>query len=256
MQFLKLSHELITDTNITSNEFRIYTYLLSLYNENKKCAYPSMETISSKLNISIATVKRSIKKLVELGYMTIEKKKCIAGNYNTYKNFKYLINGIVKATKKVVKKAINKVAEPKQEQSVIDRILNNKVEVVNEQAEELCEYSQEHQAKISLVLKNVKSLTEKQMFLIGDMDLETLRKAIFRFKKATKTHSFAFLVECYYTECGINGLEPSIDLQRYTGNKFIAVSKEVKEREEVKQAMIEAGIFDEELWNEQIALGL
>lgn len=252
MQFLKLSHELITDTNITSNEFRIYIYLLSLYNENKKCAYPSMETISNKLNISIATVKRSIKRLVELGYMVIEKRKSMAGNYNTYKNFKYLINGIVKATKK----AINKVVEPKQEQSVIDRILNNKVEVVNEQVEELCEYSQEHQSKISLVLNNVKKLTEKQMFLIGDMDLETLRKAIFRFKKATKTHSFAFLVECYYTECGINGLEPSVDLQRYTGNKFIAVSKEMREREEVKQAMIEAGIFDEELWNEQIALGL
>ena len=121
----------------------------------------------------------------------IEKRKTIAGNYNTYKEFKYLINGIVKATKKVVKKVVNKV---------IDRILNNKVEVVNEQVEELCEYSQEHQSKISLVLKNVKSLTEKQMFLIGDMDVETLRKAIFRFKKSTKTHSFAFLVECYYTE--------------------------------------------------------
>ena len=39
MQFLKLSHELITDKNITSNEFRIYTYLLSLYNEDKQCSY-------------------------------------------------------------------------------------------------------------------------------------------------------------------------------------------------------------------------
>lgn len=31
MQFLKLSYELIT-----ANEFRIYTYLLSLYNTEKK----------------------------------------------------------------------------------------------------------------------------------------------------------------------------------------------------------------------------
>lgn len=42
MQFLKLAHELITDKNITSNEFRIYTYLMSLYNKEKKCAYPSI----------------------------------------------------------------------------------------------------------------------------------------------------------------------------------------------------------------------
>lgn len=256
MQFLKLAHELITDKNITSHEFRIYTYLLSLYNENKKCAYPSMNTISEELNISIATVRRSIKKLVELGYMTIEKKKCIAGNYNTYRNFKFLINGIVEATKKVVNKVINKVVEPKQEKSIIDEILNNKVEVVNEPVEEISEYSLEHQEKISLVMKNVKKLTEKQMFLIGDMDLETLRKAIFRFKKSTKTNTFAFLVQCYYTECGLNDIVPSLDLQRYCGNKFIPVSKEIKEREEIKQAMIEAGIFDEELWNENIALGL
>lgn len=47
-----------------------------------------------------------------------------------------------------------------------------------------------------------------------------------------------------------------MDLQRYTGNKFIAISNEIKEREEVKQAMIQDGIFDEELWNENIALGL
>ena len=255
MQFLKLPYELITDTNITSNEFRIYTYLLSLYNEDRGCAYPSIETISKKVNISIATVKRSIKRLVELGYMVIEKKKSVAGNYNTYKEFKYLIKNIADTTKKVVKSVVKKVVN-EIKPVIVSECKVDVVETKNNEVEELCEYSQEHQAKISLVSKNVKSLTEKQMFLIGDMDLETLRKSIFRFKKSTKTHSFAFLVECYYTECGINGIEPSIDLKRYTGNKFIAVPKEIREREEVKQAMIEAGIFDEELWNENIELGL
>ena len=66
MKFLKLSHDLITDTNITSNEFRIYTYLLSLYNENKKYAYPSIETISNRLNISVATVAFVNKKVYHL----------------------------------------------------------------------------------------------------------------------------------------------------------------------------------------------
>lgn len=252
MKFLKLSHDLIIDTNITSNEFRIYTYLLSLYNESKKCAYPSIETISNKLNISVATVKRSIKKLVELGYMIIEKKKGVAGNYNTYKELKHLIKNVANTTKRVVKNVVNKVVNERNLVIVSDC----KESGVQLEIEELNPYSKEHQAKISLVLKNVKNLTEKQIFLIGDMDLETLRKAIFRFKKSTKTHTFAFLVECYYTECGINGLEPSMDLQRYTGNKFIAVSNEMREREEVKRAMIQDGIFDEKLWNENIALGL
>lgn len=47
-----------------------------------------------------------------------------------------------------------------------------------------------------------------------------------------------------------------MDLQRYTGNKFIEISQEIKEREEVKQTMIEDGIFNEKLWNKNIALGL
>lgn len=91
MQFLKLPHNLITDKSITSNEFRIYAYLMSLYNKEKKCAYPSIEVISERVSISVRTVKSAIKKLVELGYMIIEKKKGVNGNYNEYKKFKYLI---------------------------------------------------------------------------------------------------------------------------------------------------------------------
>lgn len=248
MKFLKLSHDLIIDTNITSNEFRIYTYLLSLYNENKKCSYPSIETISNRLNISVATVKRSIKKLVQLGYMIIEKKKSVAGNYNTYKELKHLIKNATNTAKKAFKNIVN-------ERNLV-KVSDYKESNVQLEIEELNSYSKEHKGKISLVLKNVKNLNKKQMFLIGDMDLETLKKAIFRFKKSTKTYTFAFLVECYYTECSINGLEPSMDLQRYTGNKFIEISNEIKEREEVKQAMIEDGIFNEKLWNKNIALGL
>ena len=30
----------MADKNITANEFRIYTYLLSLYNVEKQCSYP------------------------------------------------------------------------------------------------------------------------------------------------------------------------------------------------------------------------
>lgn len=91
ISFLKLDTNLITDTSINSNEFRIYTYLLSLYNQEKNCAYPSLETISEKLNISLSTVKRAIKHLAELGYISIEKKKAQIGNHNIYTKLKHLI---------------------------------------------------------------------------------------------------------------------------------------------------------------------
>lgn len=237
MQFLKLPYELITDNNITSNEFRIYTYLLSRYNENKQCAYPSMEVISEKINISLRTVKTCIKNLVKLGYMTIEKKKGINGNYNEYKNLKHIVKGKVKEE---VKPEVKK--ETKKPLIVSDYKESGEIEELNP-------YTTEHQQKISLVLKQNVKLTKKQQWLIGDMDLEMLRKAIFRFRKSTKTNTFAFLVECYYTECSLNGVEVSKDLQRYTGNTIVPVSSEYIENERVKELLIEDGIFDQDLWN-------
>ena len=104
MQFLKLSHELITDKNITSNEFRVYTYLLSLYNEEKDCSYPSIDVISERLNISISTVKRSIKRLEDLKYISIEKRKGLAGNFNIYK-----LKKLYKILKKSQEFKVNKI---------------------------------------------------------------------------------------------------------------------------------------------------
>ena len=111
MQFLKLSYELITDKNITANEFRIYTYLLSLYNTEKNCSYPSLEAISKNLGICLSTVKKSIKRLEELGYIKIQKRKGLAGNFNIYKNLKHIVNINKKAikTKEIVKKLNDKV---------------------------------------------------------------------------------------------------------------------------------------------------
>lgn len=110
IQFLQIDFNLITDTKITSNEFRIYAYLLSLYNDNKKCSYPSLETIANKLNISLTTVKKSIKRLAELGYMKIEKKKADRGFFNTYTSFKNMIKN--KINKKSSKKAKDNKTKP------------------------------------------------------------------------------------------------------------------------------------------------
>lgn len=270
MQFFKLSYELINDTNITLSEYRIYTYLMSRYNAEKKCAYPSIEVISENTGVSIATIKRTIKSLSDKGYMIIEKKKGINGNYNTYKDFKHIIitgetkkstsKAEVKPVKSETKSTPKVVAPAKEEVKKEIRkpliVSDCKESGVQMEIEEISPYSTEHQQKISLVLKQNVKLTEKQQWLIGDMDLEMLRKAIFRFRKSTKTNTFAFLLECYFTECSLNGVEVSKDLQRYTGNVIVPVSNEYLENQRVKELMIEQGIFDEEAWNEYAALGI
>ena len=92
MQFFMLAQDLITDKNISANEFRIYTYLMSIYNEKQGCSFPSMDKIVEKLGMTKPTVNKSIKKLVELGYMIVEKQKAKIGNFNKYTNFKHLVS--------------------------------------------------------------------------------------------------------------------------------------------------------------------
>lgn len=254
MQFFKLSYELINDTNITPSEYRIYTYLMSRYNAEKNCAYPSIEVIAENTNISTRTVKTCIKSLAEKNYMTVEKKKGINGNYNIYTNFKHILN--TEETEENTPKEVEPVKEAKKEAKKPLIVSDCKESGVQMEIEEISPYTTGHQQKISLVLKQNVKLTEKQMWLIGDMDLETLRKAIFRFRKSTKTNTFAFLLECYFTECSINNVNVSMDIQRYCGNTVIPVSEEYLENQRVKDLMIEDGIFNEDLWNEYIALGL
>ena len=133
IQFLQLDFNLITDTRITSNEFRIYAYLLSLYNDNKKCSYPSLETIANKLNISLTTVKKSIKRLAELGYMKIEKKKADRGFFNTYTSFKNMIKK--KINKKSSKKAKANKVTPVDLKEI--EVISNETGLEKEKAEQL-----------------------------------------------------------------------------------------------------------------------
>lgn len=86
----KINHELIIDKQITSNEKILYIYLLSVYNKHKKCSSVSLETIANNVNISLTTVKQSIKNLTRHGYMTVEKEMSNRGYINVYKNFKHL----------------------------------------------------------------------------------------------------------------------------------------------------------------------
>ena len=197
MQFTKVAQELITDTNITSNEFRVYTYLLSLYNVEKECSFPSIETISEKLNISISTVKRSIKRLTDLSYIKVSKRKGLAGNYNIYQKLKHFIKN---KTEKV-----ENAAEVEEDQFDIPGI---GAALENDNQPKKCSKKEEKQSKIDnhANVRLARSVTDvdKSNFakiILTMADERLLREAIRNFKnKNGKNATFLIqlLVDEYY----------------------------------------------------------
>lgn len=205
MQFLKLSHELITDKNITSNEFRIYTYLLSLYNADKQCSYPSIEVISERLNISISTVKRSIKRLEELEYISIEKRKGLAGNFNIYKKLKHLITTTV--VKKVSKVGVDSNGEkPLNGQISVEEALENVEEEPKVQSKQ-DSIDNHNNVRMARAVTNIdnSNFAKKILTLV---DEELLREAIRNFKKKRGKNA-TFLIQLVIDEYFKNGIELS-----------------------------------------------
>lgn len=218
MQFTKVANELITDKNISASEFRIYVYLLSLYNEEKKMSFPSYETISKRLNISISTIRRGIKNLVSLGYMVIEKAKGVSGNHNTYKKFKYLVEKAIKEVKTNYKSLFNKITSK-------NKSVGNSSDLNNYHDEDIetKPYKKDHENKISICLKYGIKLTYKQEKLLGCFNLDLLKEALKVFKKK-QGKNFSFLINLYYDVCARYGVVPNESIQRYCGNRYIKSS--------------------------------
>lgn len=218
MQFLKLSTDLITDKNITSNEFRIYTYLLSLYNIEKQCSYPSIDVISERLNISISTVKRSIKKLSELGYIAIEKRKGLAGNFNIYKKLKHLIEAKVTNKKdKALKVGVDSNGEkPLDGQVHIEEVLEG------EQAPEVTKQDiidNHNNVRMARAATNIdKSKFAKRILSLADEEL--VREAIRNFKKK-KGKSATFLIKLLVDEYYKQGISLSSQLMNLLKRDYL-----------------------------------
>lgn len=208
MQFLKLSTDLITDTNITSNEFRIYIYLLSLYNIEKQCSYPSIDIISERLNISISTVKRSIKKLSELGYISIEKRKGLAGNFNIYKKLKHIITAKVSNKKdKAPKVGVDSNGEePLDGQISVEEALQNIKEEPRVQSKQNS-IDNHNNVRMARAVTNIdnSNFAKKILTLV---DEELLREAIRNFKKKRGKNA-TFLIQLVIDEYFKNGVELS-----------------------------------------------
>ncbi len=66
--FTTIPNKIITDKNISGNEFKILSYLCMRSGTDNSC-FPSLDTIRQDTGISLTTVKNTIPKLVELGYI-------------------------------------------------------------------------------------------------------------------------------------------------------------------------------------------
>lgn len=219
MQFLKLSTDLITDKNITSNEFRIYTYLLSLYNEEKQCSYPSIEVIADRLNISISTVKRSIKELAELGYISIEKRKGLAGNFNIYKKLKHIIaTKVISKNGKAPKVGVDSNGEtPIDGQITVEEALQEIEEAPVTKQDIIDNHNNVRMARAVTNIDN--SNFAKKILTLADEEL--VREAIRNFKKKrgrNATFLIQMLVDEYY-KAGIRFSQGMLNLLR-KGLKF------------------------------------
>lgn len=63
--------QLAYQSNLTSRALQVLLYLIDRANKEKTC-FPAVPTIGRELHISISTVKRAMRELVEAGYVTKE----------------------------------------------------------------------------------------------------------------------------------------------------------------------------------------
>ena len=169
-----------------------------------------MEVISDRLNISVATVKRSIKKLAEIGYITIEKRKGLAGNFNIYKKLKHIIENISKASK---------VEETDEAIGTTEELPQN---IQNENLEEfkVSKIDNNTNVRLARAVTNIdKSNFAKKILSLADEEL--VREAIRSFKKKkgrNATFLIQMLVDEYY-KAGIKFSQGMLNLLR-KGLKF------------------------------------
>lgn len=239
-------NDIYSDSNLNLKEKSILMYLIKQFNIKDNYAYPKYEDIMSATGIGRrANIAESIKSLVVKGYITVKK---VVGNKSHYFIEKYL-HFVGEKTEKVdsdkkenlcdesnVEIQVKEEVETKN--NVIEQI---KTKVFKENEVVISEYSLEHQQKISLVLKQGINLTEKQKFLIGEMNLESLRKAIHQFKKK-KGKYFSLLLSLYIDQAEETGVYVSKDIEKYLKGSYIRLTSEERETQEALRELEMFGV--------------
>ena len=67
-KFTTILNKIITDKSISGNEFKILCYLCMRSGTDNSC-FPSLDTIHQDTGIGLSTVKNTILKLIESGYI-------------------------------------------------------------------------------------------------------------------------------------------------------------------------------------------
>lgn len=84
MHFTIVMDYIIYDTNLTIYEKMLYVILKSYTNKNSNTVYPSHNTLSEKMNVSVFTVKKAIEGLIKKGYLKkTSGRKSIKGEKDT-----------------------------------------------------------------------------------------------------------------------------------------------------------------------------
>lgn len=233
---LQSMNDIYSDLNLDLKEKSILMYLIKQFNIKDGYAYPKYEDIMSATGIRRrANIADAIKSLVVKGYITVKK---TIGNKSHYFIEKYLhfVGAKTQEVNHDEKENLNESLveeipvkkEVKIKNDVVESITTN---MFKENKIEISEYSIEHQQKIGLVLKQDVKLTEKQEFLIGDMDLEALRKAIRQFKKK-KGKYFSMLLSLYIDQAEEAGVYVSKDIEKYLKGSYIRLTPEERETQE------------------------
>lgn len=237
--FLKILNNIHKDNNLSLEAKHLLTILIKYHNHSLGYAFPSYENLMEECSTNRkAKISKILKELKEMEYITVKK---IQGNKSIYYINKYLhyVENEVSTNEVKIQTPDKEVVERKEVKRNPLIVSDCKESGVQIEIEEVSEYAVEHQQKISLVLKQGVELTEKQMFLIGDLDLETLRKAIRLFKKK-KGRKFALLINLYLDIAEKNNIEISRDIERYLKGTYIRMTP--KERE-TQQALRELELY-------------
>lgn len=85
VKFAQIAHDAIEDRELSHPAFRVYAYLMRRANAEAR-AWPSYRTMSADLHMSLGTAQRSVRQLIDRGWLVVE-----AGN--SKRSNRYVVYG-------------------------------------------------------------------------------------------------------------------------------------------------------------------
>lgn len=119
-KYTKFKNEIWKDRNIKGNEKLVLLYLISYNNEALGYSFPTRKQIQDDTGISKDTLGKTLKSLIDKGYITKKVYKSNTGRNNIYYIHKYLV-----ASKKASNRKIQGLEEAPQDAQVNEVVVEN-----------------------------------------------------------------------------------------------------------------------------------